>query len=245
MYIKTNALVLREAVYKESSRMLTVLTAEHGKLSVAARGAKRKGSRLAAACQPLTYAELTLFTDRGRYTLTEAHPLSFFEGLTEDLRLLSLGAYFAEVLEAVSDEDSPSPELLSLGLNALYALSKNLNRPGLIKAAFELRVACLAGFTPQVSACAQCGRAEPENPVFDLTGGILTCRACASPAGQSLRPSRGTVEALRYLVSADPKRLYRFTVGEETERQLTKLTEAYLLTQLGTDFPTLGYYKKL
>ena len=49
MHISTQGLVLREVNYKESDKLLTVLTAEGGKRTVKARGCRRKGSPLAAA----------------------------------------------------------------------------------------------------------------------------------------------------------------------------------------------------
>ena len=197
MYIKTQGLVLREAPYKESSRILTVLTSTEGKITVNARGAKRRGSKIAGAAQLLSFSELTLFHDRGRYTLTESHPIELFEALREDVALLSLGVYFAELLEAVSDEDIPNPELLSLGLNALYALCRRKNDPELIKAAFELRTACLAGFEPMLDACCVCGREDPETPAFDLTGGVIRCLGCAGSLDtDSVRLSAGTLAAV-------------------------------------------------
>lgn len=246
MYIKTNALVLREVPYKESSRILTVLTAEHGKLTVNARGAKRKGSKIAASVEPLSYSEMTLFAERGRYTLTEARAIELFEGLTDELELFSLGAYFAEALEAVSDEDMPSPELLSLGLNALYALSRKRAPQELVKAAFELRLAALSGFEPLLGHCSVCMRPDPVAPVFDVAGGVLSCRDCAGEiTGEIFRPSAGTLEAMRHIINADPKKIYSFTVGENTLRQLGRICESYLTTQLGTRFAALDYYKKI
>ena len=46
----THGLILRDTDTKETDKILTVLTAEMGKISVIARGARRKNSRLAAAC---------------------------------------------------------------------------------------------------------------------------------------------------------------------------------------------------
>ena len=51
MYINTKGLVLRETPYKESSRILTVLTSDLGKVTVSARGTKRKGSKTASSTQ--------------------------------------------------------------------------------------------------------------------------------------------------------------------------------------------------
>lgn len=246
MYIKTKGLVLRDSPYRESSRILTVLTDTEGKITVNAKGAKRKGSKNAGAAQLLCYSELTLFHDRGRYTLTESHPIELFAGLREELELLSLGVYFAELLENVSDEDIPNPEILSLGLNALYALSSGKAAPELIKAAFELRISCLAGFEPSLYGCAACGKEEAESPLFDLTGGVLLCRECASGSiGERLSVSPPALAAMRYIVSAEAKKLYSFTLGEKALSELARISEAYLITQLGTGFRTLNYYKQV
>ena len=51
MYETTKALILREVRYKESDRILTVLTDTDGKRTLKARGALRKGSKMAAATQ--------------------------------------------------------------------------------------------------------------------------------------------------------------------------------------------------
>ena len=125
MYINTKGLILREVPYKETSKILTVLTADAGRITVSAKGARRKGSKTAAATQLLCFSEMTLSENRDRYTLTEARPIEMFEGLRFALEKLALGSYFAQVLEAASDEDMPNPELLSLGLNALYVLSED------------------------------------------------------------------------------------------------------------------------
>ncbi len=244
MYITTPGLVLRETEYKESSRILTVLTAANGKITINAKGAKRKGSKLAAATQLLTLSEMTLFENKDRYTLTEARSVELFRGLREDISKLALGTYFAEALESLSDEDAPSPELLSLGLNALYALSEGLNSDGIIKAAFELRLACLSGFEPMLNECRACGKDSMTAPVLSLSGGTVYCAACRPEGvGECVTLTPGVLDAMRHIVSADPKKLYSFTVGPETERRLSKICEAYLLTQLGRGFRTLDYYK--
>ena len=104
MYETTKALILREVRYKESDRILTVLTAGEGKRTLKARGALRKGSKSAAATQQLTFSELTVFENRGRATVSEGVVLEAFEGLRADFSAFALGCYFAEVLEAVSEE---------------------------------------------------------------------------------------------------------------------------------------------
>ena len=53
------------------------------------------------------------------------------------------------------------------------------------------------------------------------------------------------LEAMRYICLCDPKKLFSFQVGVDTQRQLAELTEAYLCTQLERGFSTLDFYKSL
>ncbi len=246
MYITTLGLVLRVTDYKESSAILTVLTPDRGKLTVTAKGVRRKGSKTAAGAQLLALSEMTLFENRDRFTLTEARSVELFRGLREDVVKLALGSYFAQCLDELSDGDAVDPELMSLGLNALYALSNNLNTDALIKAAFELRLACLAGFEPMLHSCAVCGKERMTSPVLSLLGGTAYCAGCRPEgAGECAALSPGVLDAMRFIVSADPKKLYAFTVGPETEKRLARVCEAYLCTQLGRDFATLDFYKRV
>ena len=99
MYLKTNALVLRETAYQDADKLLSLLTPDHGCLTARARGVRSRSSRLKAACQLLTYGEFTLLERQGRYTITEAVMLNPFQKLRDDLEKLSLGSYLAQLGE--------------------------------------------------------------------------------------------------------------------------------------------------
>lgn len=245
MYMTVQGIVLRVTEYKERDALLTLLTGKHGKITIKARGLRRKNSPLVAPCQLLAYGEFTLFEYRGQYTINEAQSLELFTPLRKDLVKLSLGTYFAQVAEVLSQEDSPSPELLSLVLNSLFALSR-LNLPdNQIKAAFELRAACLSGYTPDLFGCHICGSQEPDR--FDLSAGQLECLNCRSRESNGIRMpvTPSVLEAMRYICLCDPKKLFSFRISTGTLFQLGSLTEAYLTTQLERGFSTLDFYKSL
>jgi len=245
MYVTTTGLVLREAEYKESSRILTVLTGAQGKLTVSARGAKRRGSKTAAATQLLALSEMTLLNNRGRWVLTEARCIEEFAGLRDDIALLALGAYIAEVTEAVSDEDEPNPELMSLALNALFAAGEKKRPAELVRAAFELRVAALSGFVPDLSMCAVCTE-EPQHPFLDLEGGALHCAHCIH--GEAYAQSElcaGSLAAMRFVIDAPPKRVFSFNLEGEALSRMCRATEEYLQLHLETSFRSLAYYKSV
>lgn len=245
MYLTTRGLVLRETKYKEADKILTILTEDAGKLTVSARGALRKGSRIAAGCQLLTFSEFTLFENRGRWTVNEAQSAEQFLGLRRDISLLALGTYFAELLEAVSDEDSPDPEILRLGLNSLFALAGAYYAPEHIKAVFELRLMCLAGYYPQLETCPKCGE-EPSEPVFSTRGGTVLCKNCAGfDWGEMIALTPGVLDALRYIESAANKKIFSFALAERDEAVLARVCESFVISQLERGFASLDYWRSV
>ena len=244
MYLTTRGLVLRVTDYNDRDSLLTLLTPNNGKLTVKARGLRRMNSPLTAPCQLLSYGEFTLFEYRGSYTINEAVSVELFQQLRSDLVRLSLGIYFAQVTDVLSQEDMPDPELLSLVLNCLHILSVGAQETK-VKAVFELRAACLAGYMPDLSGCHVCGCDVPD--YFDLSAGMLECGRCRSWNSDGIRlpVSVSTLQAMRYISSCEPKRLFLFELGDENLQQLSQITEAYITTQLERGFSTLDFYKSL
>ena len=241
-YIVTRGIVLRDTDVRDADKILTLLTAERGKIAVIARGARRKGCKFAACAQPLAYSEWTLYKKGEWYYANEGATLELFNGLRTELEAMALGFYLAELTEAVITEEAPQQALLSHLLNGLYALSV-LHKPlPLVKAAFEFRLLCLAGYEPLADACAYCGRPDPERPCFDAVQGVLRCGSCGS-GGLSLCPD--SLAALRHIVYGDPKRLYSFTLGADAQKRLSAAAEAFVSVQLERGFRTLDFYKSV
>ena len=222
MHITTKALVLRTTDYKESDKILTLLTQDQGKLTASTRGCRKKGSAIAAGCQLLVWSEMVLYDYQGRWAVKESATQRLFRGVRDDIQRLALGCYFAEVAELLAVEGLPSPELLSLTLNSLHALDKMPEKPlPLVKSAFEWKAMALAGYEPLLED----GKVRGE--------------------GISLPLPPPALAALEHILHGDPRRLFSFQLGEEPLKQLAGASEAYLRTQLERGFSTLDYYKSL
>lgn len=245
MYLTIRGVVLRVSDYNDRDALLTVLTQKYGKLTVKARGLRRKNSPLTAVCQLLAFGEFTVFEYRGQYTINEAHVLNLFQGLRTDMESLALASYFAQVAEVLSQEDYPTPELQSLLLNCLFALAELKLPFAQVKAVFELRAACLAGFTPDLVGCHICGSQEPTR--FDLSSGLLECENCrdASSSGIRMPVTPSMLEAMRYISFCDPKKLFAFRLPEQELTRLSSLTEGFLSSQVERSFSALDFYKSL
>ena len=239
----TRGLVLRETLTKESDKILTVLTADLGKIPVIAKGARSRRSKYAAAAELLAYSEMTLSQKGEGYYLTEGSTIELFNGLRTDFEKLALASYFAELTEAVSVEGTD--EILPLLLNALYALSALGKDPALVKVAFSWRLMAMAGFEPLCDGCAVCGKQEPDKPMLDVVQGVVHCAACRTQGGLSLPLTQGALSALQHILYCEPKRLYGFALDEEHRKLLDHAAEAFCAAQLERSFKTLDYYKSI
>ena len=236
-------LVLREATYKDNDKILTLLTTDGELVSTKARGVKKLTSRIRAACQILAFSEFTISEARGFSAVKEAEAIELFLSMRTDIERLSLAMYFAQIGEIVAQEDAPSSDLLRLLLSALYALCKGQAQP-LVKAAFELRLMALSGYAPDVSICAVCGNSSPNR--FNVTQAVVQCASCAKAENELCLPiSAGTLDAMRYVLSAPLERVFSFTLGMQTTEEFGGVAEAYLLTRLERGFSALDFYHSL
>jgi len=245
MYLKVQALVLRVTDYNDTDALLSLLTAQQGKLTAKVRGLRRKSSPMIAPCQLLAYSEFVLFENKGLYTVNEARTIELFQPLRKDLVKLSLGTYFAQVAEVVSQVDAPDPSLLSLTLNCIYGLAKLDHSPVKVKAVFELRCAYIAGYAPDLIGCNACG--SPFADRFDIAEGRLECRSCRDTYSSGIRipVTRGMLDAMRYIISSVPQRMFSFELGSDSMAELSILTESYLSSRLERGFSALDFYKSI
>lgn len=241
MHIELDALVAREVDYKESDKILTVLTREEGRLTVSARGARREGSACAAATQLLCRSRMLLSERLGRFTLTEAEIEESFVGLRRDIAVMALASYIADVAGTLMPEGQPSPDVYDLTLNALRALDGGKRPHEIIKGAFELAALALSGYAPHTDVCAVCG-GEPDTPYFDVHRGAAVCGVCSRGAEPL---TRGAWDAVMYVLNSAHERVFSFTLNGDDLALFSAVCEKYLLAQLDRPFSTLEFYKGL
>ncbi len=175
--VKTTGVVLRTANGKNSSLVLTVLSPDMGKITIWARGVRSHKNPMHSACALLSYSEFILLPGREMYTLTGASSLRSFYHIREDVVRLSYAVYFTELAGLLSNEGTEAEDAVRLLLNVLHYLEQNLKDPVDLKVLYELRLMCVSGFAPHLSACLSCGAFAPS--VFSPEAGGLLCTSCS------------------------------------------------------------------
>ena len=85
MEIKLSAVTLRAADYGENDKILTLLTAENGKITAGIKGVKKPNAKLKFAAQPFCFAEFVLVKKGDKLTVTNCSELESFYDLRTDI----------------------------------------------------------------------------------------------------------------------------------------------------------------
>ena len=179
---------------------------------------------------------------------TVAELIESFYPLRQDLRSFSLACYFAEVCSFISVPGDEKP--LRVLLNCLYSQIKKLASEEKIKAVFELKTLCEAGFYPNLDECASCGSQRSETALYlSISDGGLLCDVCAENAmnaGKELIPINGAVlSALMFIRDIDPKKMFSFELDDKDAAALGDIAEKYIIYQLDKEMPSLEFYKRM
>jgi len=193
--VTTDALVLHAFDYRETSRIVRLVTRELGIVSAIARGARRPRSKFGAALDLFASGEAQLVTTMGR----DLHILHAFEAtqsrpaLAESLDRFAAAAALAELLLrfAPEQEDPGLLDTVTGALDALAAAPKGAAEPVALGGAWCL-VAEL-GFAPSLDACVSCHAViDPTAAVsFHHRAGGALCATCArqAPGARTLPPA--------------------------------------------------------
>lgn len=229
MEFKTDALLLRAVDYGENDKMVTLLTAEYGKIGAAMKGVKKASAKLRFAAQPFCFAEYVLAERSGRHTVISASLYDGFFPLREDIGTFYAATAVCEACDRLIYEGMTCGELLVFAVSALRQMSEGKSSHALI--VFLLSALRIAGYPLIAENCPLCGKALLGRMRFDMESGSFSCEDCAkgTPAseityrtlraalrGEKLGDKDGEKRALRLLSSY-------FTY--QTEVELSSLTE--------------------
>ena len=166
-----HAIVLRRRDAGESDRRLTLLTLEEGKIDSVAKGARKSGSRLAGASEPLVATVLQLAPGKRNSFITQSQPQTSYPGLRKDYERLTFAIALAELYEALLPYQEPFPEAYQLLLASLQALQSH-EKPKVAFVWAQVALLGVTGFLPQFSECVQTGQPVQEAlPFLSPTAG--------------------------------------------------------------------------
>lgn len=131
-------------------KCLLCLHLDYGKISCAAKGARRPKSALLAGSQFLCFGEYMLYQGTSTYHINSCESVEMFYNLRTDLDKLRYASHITKIVYDVTNENENSYKILQLFLNTLYTISETDKNMDLVVSIFKLRLMCILGFTPSI-----------------------------------------------------------------------------------------------
>ena len=248
---KATAIVIRTVEFSETSLVVTLFTREFGKIGALAKGGRRLKGPFESALDLLALSGIVFLhkSSDALDLLTEAKLLRRFRPAGRDLGRLYAGYYVAELLDGLTDEDDPHPELFDLADQTLAALAvedtEDANNSRRLTAAgeavakltmrFELGALKLLGHLPSLDQCVECGGPVPLSgrvAFGQLDGGVL-CANCRAGKKQVVMVSAGALRTMAQLADTDGAAWRRTKIDPRSLGELRGLLNHYFTQLLG------------
>lgn len=137
------AFILHHRPFRDSSQILDVLTRDHGKIAVVARGSRGSKSRLSGVLRPFLPLRVSWVAKSDLGTLTGAEASGAPSGLRGDALLSAY--YINELVLHFLHRHDPQPEIYELYEQAVQALCGTQNVAACLRS-FELEFLSLLGY---------------------------------------------------------------------------------------------------
>jgi len=219
---KEQGIVLRTMKLGEADRIVTILTQGMGKVRAVAKGVRKTKSRFGARLEPFTHVDLLLYEGRELDIITQADIISPFRQIRDDYGRFAAGELILEAADKITEERERNTRIFMLVIGALRRLCEADADAPTVADAFLLRLTAVAGFSPSLTACAECGRTT-DRMRFSIAQGGMVCADCK--VGAALAVGEQT---LPYLVDLMDKGTGEVSAPQKVRKEGSSIVRAYL-----------------
>jgi len=182
---RTHALILRHRDFGEADRLITVLTPQHGKFDVLAKGVRKPTSTKTGHLELYTHSELLIARGSSLDLVTQAQLLNPYLGLHEDLLRGAYASYCVELLDRFTVEEDARHDALFDLLDATFERLCDDSDVMRVARYYEMRLLDLVGFRPELQACVVTqAPILPQDQYFSYAeGGVVSPEGAAHMSG--------------------------------------------------------------
>lgn len=224
--IVTKAVVLNRVNYADNDRILSIITKDHGKLSLIARGARKIKSKLAGSIELFTEFEATIMKGKGSLdNLISAKGINYFTNITKSLERMQVGY---NLLKYIDKNTEPSED--ELYYDVLIKALEELNNPNIItekvEAYFISQLIKLSGFSPNLNTDINGDKLSEDNKyLFDTESMSFIERDKGIY-------DRNDIKILRILFSDSNEYIFKVSLEPKDLQKVNKLLQIMFKTHL-------------
>lgn len=223
--VNTVGIVIKENVVSDNDKMLTILTADYGRISVRARGCRKASSSLLSSTQFLAFCNFTLYKTNTGYILNEAKSIELFYEIYIDYDKLILATELSKTIFTVSREEVQEKDLLELFLTTLSTIA-NVDKSLLfIKIVFRIKLFHILGFYPEMPKMSEVQKLDNDiRIVFDINDDKILLIDENIRMKNCIDISKETIYAIKYILESDIEKIFDFSISDKILVECSKLS---------------------
>lgn len=219
---KVTGIVLSDTNYSESSKILNVLTKEHGKIGIISKGCRNLKSSLRSVSSKLTYGYFNIYYKKeGLSVLISVDIINDFSNIKQDLFKIGYATFLSDLTNQVLKETS-SNEIFDLSINGLIKINDDFD-PMIIANIIELKYLNYLGVMPILDCCSVCGSNKKIVTVSSFSGGYL----CVNCYKNEYIVDEKTVKLLRMFNYVDISKIKELNILPKNKNEINRFLENY------------------
>ncbi len=148
--IVTEGIVLRRVNFQETSRILTILTPDHGKVALIAKGVRRSKSKLAGGIELFSVSQITFLPGKKDIgTLISTRLKNHYGHIVKDINKTMLGYELLKHVNQITEE-AAGEEYFSLLESGLTGLNNQKLSVELVELWFNMHLLKVSGHSPNL-----------------------------------------------------------------------------------------------
>lgn len=239
MIERIEGIIIKDSSYSETSKLITLITKEHGVINLLAKGAKTLKSPLRSTTTKLTHGYFNIIYKENKLcTLKEVDIIDYYKNIKQDINKISYASYILELVEQVIKQTN-NEEVFDNLIYSLKKIEENMN-PLVITNILELKCLDYLGVMPILDCCSVCGNKNIITISADQGGYI--CKNCRKD--ETIVDER-TIKLLRMFYCVDINKIDKLEISKKISEEINYFLNAYYERYTGLYLKSKKFIEKI
>lgn len=240
MIEKLEGVIISDQTYSESSKIVNIITREHGVIGVLCKGAKKLKSGMASTTTKLTYGYFNVYYKEGKLsTLISVDIIDSFKNIKKDITKISYFAFISELVSQVIKHEYDE-DIFEMYINSIKKIEEGFDEV-IITNILELKLLDYLGIKPSLDACVICGNKNNIVTINADKGGYL-CNNCHT--NEKIVDEK-TIKLIRMLYYVDIAKISKTDIKDNIKYEIDEFVNQYYDQYSGLYLKTKAFLKNL
>lgn len=242
MILKTEGIVLKTFDFRETSRIATFFTRDHGKLKGIFKGIRKDHRKFGSNLDKFSINDIVYYHhgNSDLHLVGQCDLTNFFFSIRQDYQKTMAANYMVELVNIIMPPEEENQETYRIMLDFLNSLEGPVDIDKLVHI-FQVKILLLSGFRPHIDSCLICKRQIFDKARFSLQLGGLVCMDCKINDATASIISKGTVASILHIEKNNWQWCLRLGLSLPIKKELKYALNNFLVFHLGKPLKTARY----